>query len=57
MKYEVSIAVDGRIKVVVEAENFEEAKRKACEEVCDIDFGELEHINWDAENAEVFVEY
>lgn len=52
MQYTVSIAVNGRTDVIVEAENFEEAKKKACEEVCDIDFGALECIEWQAINAE-----
>lgn len=61
MKYIVSIAVDGRVDVTVEANSFEEAKKKACEEVCDVDFGELECIEWNAVNAEdengVFKDY
>ena len=52
MKYTVSIAVDGRVDVAVEANSFDEAKQKACMEVCDIDFGELESIDWYAVNAE-----
>lgn len=61
MKYTVSIAVNGRIDVEVEADNFEDAKSKACTEVCDVDFGNLEWIEWDAVNAEdengKFVDY
>lgn len=60
-KYMVSIAVNGRVDVEVEADNFEEAKKKACAEVCDLDFGSLECIDWHAVNAEnehgVFKDY
>ena len=52
MKYTVSIAVDGRIDVEVEADSFEDAKTKACAEVCGVDFGNLEWIEWHAVNAE-----
>ena len=51
-KYNVGIAVKGRVYVEVEAENFEDAKKKACEKVYDLDFGALECIDWDAVNAE-----
>lgn len=61
MKYTVSIAVDGRIDVEVEANSFEDAKEKACAEVYDLDFGNLEWIEWNAVNAEdengVFKDY
>ena len=61
MKYIVSIAVDGRIDVEVEADSFEDAKAKACAEVCDLNFGNLECIEWNAVNAEdencVFKDY
>lgn len=52
MKYTVSIAIDGRVDVEVEANNFEEAKTKACAEIPDIDFGKLECVSWAAVNAE-----
>lgn len=52
MKYFVSFAVDGRAHVTVDANNPEEAKEKASQELCDIDFGELECIDWNAVNAE-----
>ena len=51
MKYVVSIVVNGRVNVEVEADNLEVAKKKACAEVCDVDFGELECIDWEAVNA------
>lgn len=61
MKYVVSVAVDGRVDVEVDAKNFEEAKEKACEEVGCIDFNRLEFIEWKAVNAEdengVFKDY
>ena len=52
MKYIVSVAVDGRVDVEVEANSFEEAKEKASNEVCEINFGNLECIDWHAVNAE-----
>ena len=51
-KYTVSIAIDGRIDVEVETNSFEDAKAKACAEVCEVDFGKLECIDWHAVNAE-----
>ena len=61
MKYIVSVAIDGRIDVEVEANSFEEAKEKACVELYDEDFGNLECIEWHAVNAEdengKFVDY
>ena len=52
MIYEVSVAVEGRVTVVVETDSFEEAKNIAYNEVCDIDFGKLEDIDWQVVNAE-----
>lgn len=52
MKYTVSIAIDGRLDVEVEAESFEEAKAIACDDLYDEDFGSLECIDWHAVNAE-----
>ena len=61
MKYIVSIAVNGRLSVEVEANSFEEAHDLAIDEVCDINMGELECIDWSAVNAEdesgKFVDY
>ena len=61
MKYIVSVAVDGRVDVEVDAASFEEAREKACEEVGSIDFNRLEFIDWKAVNAEdengVFKDY
>ena len=52
MIYEVSVAVEGKVTVVVETDSFEEAKIIAYNEVCNIDFGELEDIDWKVVNAE-----
>lgn len=52
MKHWVSVAVEGRVYVEVDAESFEDAKTKACAKICDMDFGELECVEWDAVNAE-----
>lgn len=52
MKYYVSIAVDGRVEVEVEASSFEEAKEKACEELYEVNLGVLDCIEWSAVNAE-----
>ena len=52
MKYYVGIAVDGRVYVEVEADNFKEAADKANDMVCEIDLGQLECINWGVINAE-----
>ena len=61
MKYYVSIAVDGRIEVEVEADNFDEAKEKACIDFYDADLRNLDCIEWHAVNAEdengEFVDY
>lgn len=50
--YTVSVRVDGRIDVTVEAESFAEARRLANLEVGSVDFNRLECIEWDAVNAE-----
>ena len=52
MKHTVSIAVDGRVDVTVEAESFEDTKEKTAAKVFEMDFGELESIDWHAVNAE-----
>ena len=52
MQYYVNVAVKGSACVTVEAENFEEAKKKAEDKLFEIDFGFLETIDWDAVNAE-----
>ena len=61
MKYVVSIAINGRLDVEVDANSFEEAKQIACGDIYDEDFGNLECIDWHAVNAEdengKFVDY
>lgn len=52
MEFTVKLAVKGRAYVTVEATDFDEAKEKACEEGCELDFGPLENIEWEAVNAE-----
>ena len=52
MKYYVSVAVDGRIDIEVEANSFDEAKSKAEIEVIDKNFGALSDIEWSCVNAE-----
>ena len=50
MKYTVSIAVDGRVDVEIEANSFEEAKEKAT--YCDFDLEKLECVGRTPVNAE-----
>ena len=52
MKYFVTFAVEARYIVEVEAENTEEARKKAAEEFCDTDFGEAQDI----EGEDIIVE-
>lgn len=51
-EYSVGFAVDGRVYVQVNADNTVRAVEKACQEVCDMDFGKLECIDWRAVNVE-----
>ena len=51
MKYTVSIAIDGRVDVDVEADNPEAAKDKALQALMDIDMGNIELIHTSAVNA------
>lgn len=51
MKYTVSIAIDGRVDVDVEADNAEAAKDKALQALMDIDMGNIELIHTSAVNA------
>ena len=51
MKYTVSIAIDGRIDVEVEAKNFKEAKEKAEKEMYFVDLENMECINMFPVNA------
>lgn len=52
MKYTVSIAVDGRIDIDVEADSFEQAKDKAIDAFRDADITEMEVVGGQAVNAE-----
>lgn len=52
MKHYVNFKVYGYISVVVEADDFEEAKDIASNEVSEMDFGSLENIEWEAKSAE-----
>ena len=52
MKYVVGIAVDGRVYIEVEADDFADAKEKANDIFMDIDLGQLECIEWHNVNAE-----
>lgn len=52
MKYVVGIAVDGRVYIEVEAEDFADAKEKANDIFMDLDLGQLECIEWNNVNAE-----
>lgn len=61
MKYYVTLAVDTRINIEVEANNLEEAEVKAQEEFMEIDIGDLNYadsfvVSVEDENG-VFVEY
>lgn len=61
MKYIVSIAIDGRIDVEVDADNFAEAKSKAQFEVGNCDWNMMELVSCNAVNAEdeagTFIDY
>ena len=54
MKYTVSIAIDGRIDVEVEAEDFQDARQKAKAELfdADLDLRKMEIIGCNPVNAE-----
>lgn len=61
MKYYVTLAVDTRINIEVEANNLEEAEVKAQEEFMEVDIGDLNYadsfvVSVEDENG-VFVEY
>ena len=61
MKYYVTLAVDTRINIEVEANNLEEAETKAQEEFMEVDIGDLNYadsfvVSVEDENG-IFVEY
>lgn len=51
-KYYISVAIDGRITVPVYGYNPEDAKNKVQNEICDINMGDIECIEWKPVNAE-----
>lgn len=51
MRYAVSLAIDGRIDIVVDADDPETAKNKALDKFISIDIGEVECVNVYAVNA------
>ncbi len=51
MKYVVSLAIDGRIDILVNADDPETAKNKALGKFMDIDIGDVECIDFHAVNA------
>ena len=61
MKYMVSVAIDGRIDVEVEANSFEEAKERAPFEAGQTDWNRMELVEFRVVNAEdengKFVDY
>ena len=52
MRYHVSIAVDGRIDIPVDANSPEEARKKAMDEFATADLSEMEVVGTNAVNAE-----
>lgn len=52
MKYVVSVAIDGRIDVEVDADSFEEAKDKAVLQAGDSDWNRIELVSCNPVNAE-----
>lgn len=61
MKYNVTLAVDGRITLEVEATSFKNAKDKAIDAFIDTNIGDIECVGLTAVNAEskdgVFVDF
>ena len=52
MKYVVGIAVDGRVYIEVEADDFADAREKANNIFMELDLEPLECIDWHNVNAE-----
>lgn len=52
MKYIVSVAIDARLEVEVEADSFDEARSKAEIEAAYDDWNNLSYVSFDAVNAE-----
>lgn len=61
MKYIVSVAIDGRIDVEVEADSFEQAEYKAILEAGDTNWNMMELVSCRSVNAEdengTFIDY
>lgn len=61
MKYIVSVAIDGRIDVEIDANSFEEARQLAVYEVGNADWNMMELVSCNSVNAEdengKFVDY
>lgn len=61
MKYIVSVAIEGRIDVEVEANSFEEARQLAVYEVGNTDWNMMECVGFNAVNVEdnngTFIDY
>ena len=60
MKYYITYKIDARCTIEVEAENLEEAKKKADAEITDVDFGKAKDIDSEivtAENEEGYTYY
>lgn len=51
MKYTVIVSVRGSVVLDIQAENINEAKRIAEEEVCNMDFNRLENIDLEVAGA------
>lgn len=46
-KYVVTARVNGRVRIEVEADNEDEAQNLANDAISEMDFGELEDIDWE----------
>lgn len=61
MKYNVTLAVEGRLTIEVEATSFRNAKDKAMDAFSDANIGDIECVGLTAVNAEsndgVFVDF
>ena len=60
MKYYMTYKVDARCTVEVEADSLEEAKKKADDEIANVDFGDAEDIDSEiitVENEEGYTYY
>lgn len=53
MSYSITMRVEGRYNVEIEADSLDEAIEKAIDAVCEADFGELEDIDSEYICAEI----